>query len=326
VHVAWRTLRGAATVGDLVVFGTATTRLRLTLEGFVMVASNAAQEVLNISNIIEFLAVRPPAVPPAVAAFGAGSRAAIEVRDLRFTYPGAPEPALDGISLHIEAGETVALVGENGAGKTTLVKLLARLYDPDHGCILFDGVDLRDLPRDELHRRIAFVFQSFGRYEAPVADNIAYGDWQRLLEDREAVQQLAGLAGVAGLIERLPRGYDTTLGRMFGETDLSAGQWQKIAVARAFARDASLLILDEPTSNMDARGEYALFNQFRSLAKGRTTIIVSHRFSTVRMANRIIVLDQGRLVECGTHAELLARDGNYANLYELHQRTRPPEA
>jgi ATP-binding cassette subfamily B protein len=291
-----------------------------------MVVSDAVQETLYISNIREFLALQPPAPPPVLASFPPTSRAAIEVRDLRFTYPGAARPALSGISLHIEAGETVALVGENGAGKTTLVKLLAGLYEPDQGCILFDGVDLRELPRDELQRRIAFVFQGFGCYEAPAADNIAYGDWQRLLSDRDSVRQVARLSGVDELIEALPRGYDTPLGKMFGETDLSAGQWQKIAVARAFARDAALLILDEPTSSMDARAEHALFNQFRSLAKGRTTIIVSHRFSTVRMANRIVVLDNGRLVESGTHAELLARDGNYATLYELHQRSRSPGA
>jgi ABC-type multidrug transport system fused ATPase/permease subunit len=326
IRVAWRVVNGITTVGDLVIFGTVTTRLRLTLETFVMVVSDAVQETLYISNIREFLALQPPAPPPVLASFPPTSRAAIEVRDLRFTYPGAARPALSGISLHIEAGETVALVGENGAGKTTLVKLLAGLYEPDQGCILFDGVDLRDLPRDELHRRIAFVFQGFGCYEAPAADNIAYGDWQRLLSDRDSVRRVARLSGVDELIEALPRGYDTPLGKMFGETDLSAGQWQKVAVARAFARDAALLILDEPTSSMDARAEHALFNQFRSLAKGRTTIIVSHRFSTVRMANRIVVLDNGRLVESGTHAELLARDGNYATLYELHQRSRSPGA
>jgi ABC-type multidrug transport system fused ATPase/permease subunit len=322
VHVAWRVVTGAATVGDLVIFGTATTRMRITLEGFVQMASEAMQGTLFISNIREFLAASPPAAAAASVAFGPTSRAAIDVRDVRFTYPGASRPAVDGISLRIEPGETVALVGENGAGKTTFVKLLARLYDPDDGAILFDGVDLRELPRDELHRRIAFVFQGFGRYEAAAADNIAYGDWDRLLGDREGVRQVARLAGVEELVEALPHGYDTALGRTFGECDLSAGQWQKIAVARAFARDAALLILDEPTSNLDARAEYALFDQFRTLAHGRTTIIVSHRFTTVRMANRIVVMENGRIVESGTHAELLAREGNYANLYELHQRTR----
>jgi ATP-binding cassette subfamily B protein len=215
----------------------------------------------------------------------------------------------------------VALVGENGAGKTTLVKLIARLYDPDGGCILLDGVDLRELSTDALYEQIAFVFQSFGRYEATAGDNIAYGDWRRLMSDRKRVEEIARRAGAHGLIEKLPHGYDTMLGRMFGEHDLSTGQWQKIAVARAFARNASLLILDEPTSNLDARTEYSLFCQFRELARGRTTIIVSHRFSTVSMANRIFVMDQGQVVESGTHDELLARAGNYAELYELHRRS-----
>jgi ATP-binding cassette subfamily B protein len=245
---------------------------------------------------------------------------AVELRNVSFTYAGAPRPALAAISLRIARGETIALVGENGAGKTTLVKLIARLYDPDEGCVLFGGIDVRALPRDELHQRIAFVLQGFGRYEASAADNIAYGDWRRLLSDREGVQRVARTAGVDEMISALPHGYDTLLGRTFGEQELSAGQWQKIALARAFARDADVLILDEPTSNLDARAEHALFTQFRRLAEGRTTIIVSHRFSTVSMAQRIVVLDKGRIVESGTHAELLSRAGNYAGLYELQQR------
>jgi ATP-binding cassette subfamily B protein len=188
--------------------------------------------------------------------------------------------------------------------------------------VLFDGVDVRELSRESLQGSIAFVFQGFGRYEATAADNIAYGDWRRLLADRAGVEQVARMAGVHRMIEALPRGYDTPLGRSFAEQDLSAGQWQKLAVARAFARDAKLLILDEPTAHLDARAEHALFEQFQQLARGRTTIIVSHRFSTVSMASRIVVMDKGRVVEEGTHADLLSRAGNYATLYELHQRTR----
>jgi ATP-binding cassette subfamily B protein len=319
VRVAYRVLNGKLTIGDLAIFGGATTRLRNTLESLIYSVSTAMEQTLYIANVMEFLAVRPsPAGTAGVTP--AARRAEIELRDVRFTYPGSPQPALDGISLHILPGETVALVGENGAGKTTLVKLIARLYDPDQGCILFDGVDLRELSPEFLHAELAFVFQGFGHYEATAADNIAYGDWRRLLHDREAVQRIAEQAGVDAMLRALPNGYDTMLGRMFGDHDPSGGQWQKIAVARAFARNASLLIFDEPTSNLDARAEYELFCRFRDLAKGRTTIIVSHRFSTVSMANRILVMDRGHIIESGTHEELLACAGSYADLYELHRR------
>ena len=329
VRVAYRVLSGALTVGDLAIFGGTTNRLRATLESLVYSVSAAMEQTLYIANVIEFLEVRPtPAGTTTVAL--TTRHAEIEFRDVHFTYPGAAEPALNGVSLHIVPGETVAVVGENGAGKTTLVKLIARLYDPDSGCVLFDGVDLRELSRDFLHAEISFVFQAFGRYEATAAENIAYGDWQRLLHDRDAVQQIAEQAGVDAMLQAMPHGYDTMLGRMFGEYDPSGGQWQKIAVARAFGRNAALLILDEPTSNLDARAEYELFCRFRELAKGRTTIIISHRFSTVSMANRILVMDAGRIVESGTHDELVARAGSYADLYELHRRqmdaVRPKES
>ncbi|MEO8605418.1 MAG: ABC transporter ATP-binding protein [bacterium] len=321
VHVCWRALLGELSVGDLAIFGAASARMRQTLESFVQLVSAAMGETLFVADTVEFLAARPRGETVPTASLPRVSRAALELRDVHFTYPGAPEPALRGITLRVAPGETIAVVGENGAGKTTLVKLLARLYDPDEGSILFDGTDLRELPREALQQRIAFVFQGFGRYEASAADNIAYGDWERLLGDRDGVAEVARAAGVEAMIAALPRGYDTHLGRLFGDCDLSAGQWQKIAVARAFARRAALLIFDEPTSNLDARAEHALFEQFRALAEGRTTIIVSHRFSTVSMAQRIVVLDKGRIVEIGTHAELLAGAGHYATLFGLYERT-----
>jgi ATP-binding cassette subfamily B protein len=321
VHVAWRVLHGAVSVGDLAIFGAATARLRLALENVVSLISQAMADALAIADVQAFLAVRPRAAVSGGAALPPG-KGSVELRDVSFTYPGAAAPAVDGVSLHIAPGEIIALVGENGAGKTTLVKLIARLYDPDAGSVLFDGADLRSVSRDALHQHIAFVFQNFGRFEASAADNVAFGDWPQLLHDRPRVESIGRAAGLEQLVGGLPHGYDTRLGRVFGEVDLSAGQWQKVAVARAFARPATLLILDEPTASLDARAEHALFEQFRSLAHGRTTIIVSHRFSTISMANRILVMDKGQIVESGTHAELLQRAGRYATLYDLHARTR----
>lgn len=319
LHVTVRVVSGTLTLGDLAIFGGAATRLRITLESTVTLLSSILQRTLHIANVTEFLAARPQGI--AAGKSLAAPRAEIVFDDVTFAYPGCKEPALKDVSLRIRAGETVALVGENGAGKSTLVKLIARLYDPDQGRILFDGVDMREISRDAVHDQIAFVFQSFGRYSASAADNIAYGDWQCLLGDRERVRDIAALAGADEMMRALPEGYDTMLGRMFGHTDLSGGEWQKIAVARAFARNAALLILDEPTSNLDARAEYQLFSRFQELARGRTTIIISHRFSTVSMAERIFLLDRGGLVESGTHEGLLAQGGSYAQLYalQLHQ-------
>jgi ATP-binding cassette subfamily B protein len=318
-RVAFRVLSGALTIGDLAVFGGATTRLRNTLQSTVQSLSAAMQRTLFIANVIEFLELEP--------ARGAGGdvrpsapAADIQLRDVSFAYPGTHEKVLDRVSLHIRAGETVAIVGENGAGKTTLVKVIAGLYEADEGEIQIDGVDFARISREALQERIAFVFQSFGRYEASAEENIAYGDWRRMEANRERVKEVAAQAGIDGMIEALPRGYDTQIGRTFGETDLSGGQWQGIAVARAFARDASLLILDEPTSNLDARAEYNLFRRFHELAEGRTTIIISHRFSTVRVADRILVMEKGSIVESGTHDELMEQEGGYARLYDLHSR------
>ena len=218
----------------------------------------------------------------------------------------------------IAAGEVLALVGENGAGKTTIVKLLARLYDPTEGRILLDGRDLRDYDLDELRNRIGVVFQDFVRFHFTAAENIAMGRIDAAGRPASASSEAAERSLADAVVARLPLGFDQPLGRRFsGGVDLSGGEWQKIAIARAYMRDADVLVLDEPTSALDARSEYEVFQRFRDLSAGKTTLLISHRFSTVRMADRIIVLDGGRIIEAGTHQALLALGGRYAEMFEL---------
>jgi ATP-binding cassette subfamily B protein len=319
VRVVYGVLGGALTVGDVVAFITAAVRLRSALEVLVGVVSNLQEQVLHIGDLRDFLQVQP-GIANTQGHVPETTRGEIAFRDVTFSYPGAGAPALSDVTFQIHPGETVALVGKNGAGKSTLVKLLARFYDPRKGCVLLDGHDVRDISTDYLHREIGFVFQNFIRYEATAEENLAFGDWQRLLGDPEAIERLADKAGVNNLVNRFPLGYQTLLGRQFGDHDPSGGEWQQIAIARALARNSSLVILDEPTSNLDAEAEYEIFTRLRALSRGRTTLLVSHRFSTVTMADRILVLDGGRLVEQGTHGELLEQGRQYAALYAYQRR------
>jgi ATP-binding cassette, subfamily B, bacterial len=321
-RVATRTAAGVVSLGDLAIFGGAAVRLRQALNEVIRSTVGCLERLMSLGNLREFLEVRP-AVTTGKGLTPALDRGAVEIRDVTFAYPGGSAPVLRQLSLSIRPGETLALVGESGAGKSTLVKLLARLYDPDEGQILFDGVDLRDIAPAHLHQRIGLVLQSFGRYEASAAENIAYGDWRRLLDRRDEVERLARAANLHETIANLPKGYDTHLGQGFGTMTLSGGEWQRVAMARAFARQASLLILDEPTAHLDARAEYELFTRFKEVSHGRTTLLISHRFTTIALADRIAVLADGRVVELGAHHELLDQRGAYASLYRLYERLSP---
>ena len=290
--------------------------------GFVQRINGLYTSSLFIEDYRAFLALKPslevgetPAADPVVGAFGE-----LAIEDVSFTYPGSSEPALRGVNMTIRSGEVVALVGENGSGKTTLAKLLAHLFHPGSGRVLWDGVDVATRDPAEIQKLISVIFQDFVRYQLSAADNIGLGR-SAALADREAIVNAASQAGADEFLEELEKGYETILSKAFGGIDLSIGQWQRVALARAFFRNAPFIVLDEPTAALDARAEHALFDTIRGLRQGRTVLLISHRFSTVRSADRIYVLKGGTIVESGTHGELMALRQLYAELYNLQAST-----
>jgi ATP-binding cassette subfamily B protein/ATP-binding cassette subfamily C protein len=318
--MAVRAALGAITLGDLTLYLSVFRQGQSSIQSALASIGSLYEDGLFMSNLFAYLDIGtggekprrlPPLAPPRARA------QEIEFRDVSFRYPGTDKWVLRGISLRLAAGEKVALVGENGAGKSTLIKLLMRLYDPSEGSILYGGVDLRDMDARDLRDRIGVLFQDFVRYQWTARENVGIG-WVPALENRQRIERAIEEGGARPVIEQLPQRLDTMLGGWFEDGhELSGGQWQKIALARAFMRDSEVLVLDEPTAALDAEAEHELFVRLQQLAADRTAILISHRFSTVRRADRIAVIQEGRVEELGTHAELLARNGRYAHLFRL---------
>jgi ATP-binding cassette subfamily B protein len=314
-----QTLAGKVKLGDLLLCFQAFQQCQILLRALLEGAGKIYRSLLFVQNLDEFLSVEPAIVPGLAGNQGLPVKSAIRFERVNFTYPGGFHRALDGFNLEIPSGNVVAIVGHNGAGKSTLIKLMCRFYDPTEGRILVDGVDLRMLDRNALRRQITVLFQEPVHYHATVRENIAFGDIDGL-SDEARIRDAAQAAGAMPPIEQLESGFDEILGKWFGGTELSGGEWQRIALARAFFRQASLIILDEPTSAMDSWAEQDWLSRFRALTAGKTALMITHRFTTAMHADIIHVLDKGHVVESGTHEKLVALGGAYAASWAAQMR------
>lgn len=321
VVILMQTIKGVITIGTLTFLAGSFRQLRGLLENILSRFTSVSQGAIYLRDFFEFFEIQPKIfTPKKPVAFPNPIKEGFVFENVSFKYHNAGKWATQHLSFTLHAGEKLALVGENGAGKTTLVKLLARLYDPTEGRILLDGIDLREYDLFQLRKNIGVIFQDYLRYQMSFAQNIAAGNIDEL-NNRALIEQAAEKSLAHLLAQKLPDRYDQALGRRFNNgVELSGGEWQKVALARAYMKEAQLLILDEPTSALDARAEYEVFQRFAELTKGKTAVLISHRFSTVRMANRILVLDKGQLLEIGSHEELLALGGRYAELFHLQAK------
>ena len=313
-----RAIAGQITVGDFTMYTGAFAQAQQIFPAILENIARIYESSLYVSQYFEFLALQPQVTDNSrPQPFPQPIKQGLSIKNITFTYPGADKPTLRNISLHINPGESIALVGLNGAGKTTLLKLLTRLYDVDSGIITIDGIPLQNIELTQLHANIGVLNQDFARYQLSANDNIGFGNLKER-ENRLRIERAAIDSGADRVVETLESGYQTRLGKMFkGGVDLSGGQWQKIGMARAFMTDAPILILDEPTAALDAIAEFELFEKFRALTAGKMTFFVSHRFSTVQLADRIVVLENSKIIEVGSHSQLMSQNGLYAKMFRL---------